>query len=214
MSAGRLVTNGKAEANKLLPEDRAAHSWYRFVLSFPPHLVRSYLRRFGIKAKHTVLDPFCGTGTTLVECKKLGIPTVGIEANPMAHFASEVKLDWAVDPKGLMDHAESVAGKALLQLKVEGIDDDDFPLLRNATGAQRAVLRFLPQDAEKLLLTNSISPRPLHKTLVLLESLRRQCDERYRRHELLALAKALVFTISNLHFGPEVRAEYLGRFRQ
>jgi len=55
------------EDNKLRVEDRAAHDWYRFVLSFPAHLVRTYLDRFGLAPGHTVLDPFCGTGTTLVE---------------------------------------------------------------------------------------------------------------------------------------------------
>lgn len=55
--------------NRLSTLDRVAHDWYRFVLSFPPHLVRDYLQRFGISSDHTVLDPFCGTGTTIVECK-------------------------------------------------------------------------------------------------------------------------------------------------
>src|SRR5712692_8146765 len=31
--------------NRLQLSDRAAHDWYRFVLSFPPHLVRNYLER-------------------------------------------------------------------------------------------------------------------------------------------------------------------------
>lgn len=35
-------------ANKLRLEDRAVHEWYRFVLSFPPHLVRQYLERFDV----------------------------------------------------------------------------------------------------------------------------------------------------------------------
>src|SRR5947209_3674359 len=94
-----------SEINKLYPEDRAVHEWYRFVLSFPPHLVRDYLRRFGIGPQDCVLDPFCGTGTVLVECKKLGIPSVGVEANPMAHFASQVKVDWRPDPDRLVEHA-------------------------------------------------------------------------------------------------------------
>src|SRR5205085_12250532 len=80
-----------SDINKLYPEDRAIHEWYRFVLSFPPHLVRKYLEQFGVTHDQRVLDPFCGTGTVLVECKKLGIPGVGIEANPMAHLASQVK---------------------------------------------------------------------------------------------------------------------------
>ena len=78
------------DQNKVQSADRAVHEWYRFVLSFPPHLVQTYLHRFRAGSFDTVLDPFCGTGTTLVECKKSGIPSVGIEPNPMARFASGV----------------------------------------------------------------------------------------------------------------------------
>jgi hypothetical protein len=39
---------------------------------------------------------------------------------------------------------------------------------------------------------------------VLLESLEEKRRERYHAHECLALAKAVVYSISNLHFGPEV----------
>src|SRR5687767_5006037 len=81
-------------ANKLAVEDRSFHSWYRFVLSFPPHLVRDYLKEFGLDQNSVLLDPFCGTGTTLVESKLLGVKSVGLEANSFAHFAASVKLDW------------------------------------------------------------------------------------------------------------------------
>ncbi|MCY3627869.1 MAG: DNA methyltransferase [Gammaproteobacteria bacterium] len=56
--------------NAIRPEDLPIHRWYRSVLSFPPHLVKDYLTRFSIQPDANVLDPFCGTGTTLVECKK------------------------------------------------------------------------------------------------------------------------------------------------
>jgi hypothetical protein len=49
-----------------------------------------------------------------------------------------------------------------------------------------------------------MSSLPLHKTLVLLECLEGRIDPRYHNHERLALATALVHSISNLHFGPEV----------
>ena len=61
-----------SEMNKLLPEDRAVHGGYRVVLSFPPHLVRTYLERFDVHGDQRVLDPFCGTRTVLVEAKKAG----------------------------------------------------------------------------------------------------------------------------------------------
>lgn len=179
----------RSEINQLFAADHAAHNWYRFVLSFPPHLVRDYLQRFGMTSEHRVLDPFCGTGTTVVECKKLGIASVGVEANPMAHFAGRVKVDWYPDPDRLLDHATQVADAAIAELNRAIVPE---------------CLRSLNDEQEKLILKNSISPLPLHKTLVLLDHLQQQADESFYDHERLALAKSVVSSISNLHFGPEV----------
>lgn len=188
--------------NKVVPRDQAAHRWYRFVLSFPPHLVRDYLEKFGAGPQSRVLDPFCGTGTTLVECKKLGIPSLGIEAHPMAHFAASVKVNWRLDSEGLETHARKVAQKTLSALKRLGLDD--LGESGRPTKTQVGKLRTLPVESYDLLLENSISPLPLHKTLVLLDAIRRQNNPRYEQHELLALAKSTTFRSSNLHFGPEV----------
>lgn len=190
-----------SDINKLYAEDRAVHEWYRFVLSFPPHLVRTYLDQFGIQRGDRILDPFCGTGTVLVESKKLGIPSIGIEANPIAHFAGNVKVDWSPDPDGLMAHASFVAQEALTLLRMENIEDTPF---FRAIEYDHENLRTLPDDVKKLLLTDSISPLPLHKALVLLDCLKQHRDEHVHQHELLALAKTLVYSSSNLHFGPEV----------
>jgi hypothetical protein len=192
------------EDNKLRVEDRAAHDWYRFVLSFPAHLVRTYLDRFGLEPGQIVLDPFCGTGTTLVECKKLGFPSFGIEPNPMASFASRTKVDWDVNPDELIAHATQIAKLTLNKFTDEGIEDEEsLPLFGRR---QRIVphLRTLTPDVLRLLLTDSISPLPLHKTIILLETLEENKDPRLIAHERLALAKSLVSDISNLHFGPEI----------
>ena len=204
MSSYQSVNLGSANGaiNKVSPSDRAAHDWYRFVLSFPPHLVREYLDRFGVGKSERVLDPFCGTGTTLVECKKLGIPSVGIEANAMAHFASAVKVDWSPDPRGLSEHSEIVAASAGAELQKDGIEDN--VALFGFQNSRAMNLKTLPEAPKKLLLTNSISALPLHKTLVLIEHLGALRDQRYGNHEMLALARAIVFSISNLEFGPEV----------
>lgn len=182
----QIAPKPNSTANKLNVADRAVHDWYRFVLSFPPHLVREYLERFAPARGATVLDPFCGTGTTLVEAKKLGIESIGIEANPMACLASRVKVDWTIDPEQLLEHAWKVAQATTRKLRT------------------RKVLSELPAEATLLLLKDSLSPLPLHKTLVLLEQLHAQKQDRLHQHELLALAKSLVFSSSNLHFGPEV----------
>lgn len=198
-SPGAMPPKKNGNKNKLQLEDRAVHDWYRFVLSYPPHLVRDYLGRFGVTEKDWVLDPFCGTGTTLVECKKLGIPTVGVEAHPLAAFASRTKLDWKLDAAALLRHATSIAAGAREELARQGINDQS--MLSGPKSGQQ--LRQLQPDEAKLLLTGSISPLPLHKVLVLLSHITAR-PGRYTEHHRLALARALVTTISNLEFGPEV----------
>lgn len=192
------------EDNKLKPEDRAAHDWYRFVLSYPPHLVHHYLDKFGVGGRDTVLDPFCGTGTTLVECKKRGITSVGIEPNPVPNFASRVKTTWNVDPEKLMEQAERAAGAASARLAEDGIDDlTGLPLFKTE-GHKEPALLTISSEEMSLLLKDSISPVPLHKTLVLLGAIREHVSNELAEHALLALAKTIVFSASNLHFGPEV----------
>ncbi|MCC7494961.1 MAG: hypothetical protein IT204_21615 [Fimbriimonadaceae bacterium] len=187
--------------NALQADDRAFHDWYRFVLSFPPHLVRDYLDRFGVGGADCVLDPFCGTGTTLVECKLRGVPAVGLEANPVAALASRVKTAWQVDPAALLASASRIAELARQRLAADGVTDN--PFIAVATLPATA-LRQLPAAAEALLLRDSISPLPLHKALVLLDLLRAEASADLLPALELAFAKTVVAASSNLKFGPEV----------
>ncbi len=197
-AVGLLLPEFSSAQNNILVHDRVGHDWYRFVLSFPPHLVRRYLEKFGLSAGACVLDPFCGTGTTLLECKKQAINSIGVEAHPMAHFASDVKLDWNPDPSVLMEHAGKVRDLAIRVLASAGVSDEI------GRSVPTKPLRELLPSAHHLLLTDSISPLPLHKVLVLLDAMERVKDPRFLRHERLALAKVAVNDASNLRFGPEV----------
>ncbi len=193
-----------SSVNRVSEGDRGAHQWYRFVLSFPPHLVRNYVREFGLNESSVLLDPFCGTGTALVEAKKIGIPSQGIEAHPFTAFAASVKVDWSPDPVELLEHAQGVAKEAQARLKNQGVTDGP---LENSTSRRRipsTKLRQLAPHLDAMLLTSSMSPRPMHKAIVLLEVLREQRDDRYDAHERLAFAQSVVHASSNLRFGPEV----------
>jgi DNA modification methylase len=182
-----LIAPADLRHNKLRDEDRAFHDWYRFVLSYPPHLVRDYFSRFELRAGDSILDPFCGTGTTLVEAKKNGLASFGVEAHPMACFASRVKTNWLVEPRKLVEHAKRVFEQASCAL-------------RKSNGE----LRTLPPEQGHLLLSECISPVPLHKCLVLRDEILTASDSPVRDAELLALAFISVFVASNLKFGPEV----------
>ena len=206
MSVRLLDNSGNTRngLNKVRPEDRTVHDWYRFVLSFPPHLVKDYLDHLGVRPADTVLDPFCGTGTTLVECKKRNIVSVGIEPNPMAHFASSVKVDWSIAPQALLDYADQVAESTTSTLALQGFDGWTRLPLFAANGDRKPQMATLDPEQSKLLLKDSISPVPLHKALVLLDAIDRHGGVEARPYGRLALANALIRRIGNLKFGPEV----------
>lgn len=59
----------------------------KFIADIP----RALLASLPIPENTAVLDPFCGSGTTLSESQRLGIPSFGIDLNPIACLISRVK---------------------------------------------------------------------------------------------------------------------------
>ncbi|TAK62796.1 MAG: site-specific DNA-methyltransferase [Bacteroidetes bacterium] len=66
------------------------HAIHPYPAKFPPKIPRKILEKFSAPGK-LVLDPFCGSGTTLVEARLLGVNSVGIDINGLACLLSKVK---------------------------------------------------------------------------------------------------------------------------
>ncbi|MDY0067543.1 MAG: DNA methyltransferase [Steroidobacteraceae bacterium] len=77
------------------------HRWFRLTPSFGPELVQEMMERLGVRDGETVLDPFAGAGTTLIEAKLEGRDAIGFEINPLLHFVNEASLEWGVTPEDL-----------------------------------------------------------------------------------------------------------------
>jgi len=66
------------------------HSLHPYPAKFPPQLPHIIIQEFAKKSA-TVLDPFCGSGTTLVEARLLGCNAIGVDVNGLSSLLSKVK---------------------------------------------------------------------------------------------------------------------------
>jgi SAM-dependent methyltransferase len=91
---GRLTTAG---ANRHLP----VHRWLRYKEAFSRDLAWLLLDEVRAGKGMAVLDPFCGTGTTLLACKEKGIRSYGADLNPIALTTSRAKtMDYDLNGLG------------------------------------------------------------------------------------------------------------------
>ena len=70
------------------------HRWFKYPAGYSYKLVHEAFKFFDIRPGNWVLDPFSGCGTTLIEAKKAGINSIGIEAHFFVHWVAETKLFW------------------------------------------------------------------------------------------------------------------------
>lgn len=98
-----LVSSGQDAASNALsaargvacPTMRRAQGIHPYPGMLARHIARAILREGwpGISAEpgKTVLDPFCGAGTVLLEAQMAGLSSVGWDSNPLACLISRVK---------------------------------------------------------------------------------------------------------------------------
>lgn len=61
--------------------------------NFHGQMVRGLINYCNLKKDSIILDPFCGSGTTLIESKLLGFNSIGIDINPIACLNTKVKTE-------------------------------------------------------------------------------------------------------------------------
>ena len=66
------------------------HGWLRLTPAYSVELVRKLLAGRS-RPELPVLDPFCGTGTTLTACAELGIACQTVDINPFLRWLAEAK---------------------------------------------------------------------------------------------------------------------------
>ena len=67
------------------------HRWYLFPHSFTGSLVKALIEEWCLDGEDRIVDPFVGSGTTLVAARRAGVRADGYDLSPLAVLASKTK---------------------------------------------------------------------------------------------------------------------------
>ena len=102
------------------------HRWFRFSAGFSAQWVESLLAEHAPLDDKVVLDPFVGSGTTLLASDVMSVRSIGIEAHPFLVKITQAKLWWWTSSEEFLDRAFNVlnTAKRLLETRQE---QDAYP---------------------------------------------------------------------------------------
>mgnify|MGYP000954451231 FL=1 len=117
------IDNSSTFANNMsLP----IHKWYRYTAGFSSEWVKSVVQD-KIKKENDnsikVLDPFAGSGTTLLACDEIGISSIGYESQPLVYKIACSKLCWDADIQKVIAKTK----KVLKYAKEHKFKSSEFP---------------------------------------------------------------------------------------
>lgn len=96
------------------------HNIYSYHAKFNPDIPKKFIKKYS-KKNDIVLDPFCGSGTTLLEGIKLKRNVIGVDLSPIAILNAKVKT-YTYDIARI-----KVLSEEVLNIKDEKILIPDFP---------------------------------------------------------------------------------------
>jgi len=91
------------------------HSIHPYPAKFIPEIPRKLIELYPPESNTIIYDPFCGSGTTLLEAQNLGFESLGVDLNPIACLISKVKTT------SLHPQFRNIASQVLAQsIAIEG----------------------------------------------------------------------------------------------
>lgn len=149
---------------KELPEKertKHVHRLHPYLGKYIPQLVEIFLRKY-FAAGQTVLDPFCGSGTTLVQANELGVNSIGYDVsafNVMLCRVKTARYDLAGVRKEVLDILEKVQFATQKPAVTPNLFDDELTERAHLT-EDNAYLKewFAPQALNELLTFRNLIP--------------------------------------------------------
>jgi len=152
---------------KDLPErerTKHVHRLHPYLGKFIPQLVEIFLRKY-FQAGETIYDPFCGSGTMVVEANVLNIHSIGCDIAPFNCLLTQVKTDkYAVGPmkREVLDILAQVEDQTRATLFNQHNFDSDF----EETDNEYLLAWFAPQARKELLTYRTLIPNYHYQDLL------------------------------------------------
>ncbi len=74
------------------------HIYHDYPARMIPQIPRKLLNMFHENENNLLYDPYCGSGSSLVEGLLAGLNVIGTDINPLAKLISEAKTDYSINP--------------------------------------------------------------------------------------------------------------------
>lgn len=111
------------------------HRWYRYSAGFSALWAKELVEQAqAARGPVRVLDPFAGSGTTLLAAQQAGAESIGTEAHPFVYRVAAAKLAWRVPPDVLRAEAVAVVRAACEPRGVELPSAEPPALLQKCYG--------------------------------------------------------------------------------
>ena len=89
---------------KVRPSDRSGvHGWYHDYTAFSEGFALGAIEAFSSSKDDLVLDPFLGSGTSLVAAVKLGLSFIGVELSPFLALLGRAKFAFNANPSTIFN---------------------------------------------------------------------------------------------------------------
>ena len=98
------------------------YNWFYYKEGFSRDLVWNVLKEYDVPKGGMVLDPFCGTGTTLLAAKQAGYDAVGFDILPLGVFVSNTKLQEDYDIELLQNNMREITSLKFGEAKTKWAD--------------------------------------------------------------------------------------------
>jgi len=151
------------------------HRWYDYLEDFPYSLIENKIKEYNLTKDSLVVDPFSGSGTTMVSANLFQMNSVAFDANPLMTFITKVKCHWEIDISKLKKTIINVTNEFIA--KVKKLDDNTY---------KNGFLKGMPKKE----LNQWLSPRLQQEVSLLKEIISNIKTKDIREIFLLAMAKS------------------------